>query len=242
MEPLGRPKKQPRFEPPGFRQAVRAQFIEFGRHHNSRALHLLGTKVWRQEMSLQDWAKLFYVSNTWVEEWARGTLESWRGGGYGAPVTSESGDVDMWYLPPKDGRTDADTFTCTLEATPRARLEFGATIGGDSTVWFNVGEDDETAFRRYMHSRLDAALDDFFKRAVEVGASRRIYIPSDLNLKIECAALYVLCQQSKDELVKGLQSNHVSAPTIYGWLKEAMELLELKMRPAGHRVVNHLKT
>src|ERR1017187_10360307 len=55
--PAGRPKKQPTFEPPGFKQAVRARFIEYARRHGSAALHLLATDVWRGEMTLDAWAK-----------------------------------------------------------------------------------------------------------------------------------------------------------------------------------------
>src|ERR1035438_2836723 len=68
--PAGRPKKQPTFEPPGFKQAVRARFIEYARRHGSAALHLLATDVWRGEMTLDAWAKSFNVAGTWVEAWA----------------------------------------------------------------------------------------------------------------------------------------------------------------------------
>src|ERR1039458_1573841 len=61
--PAGRPKKQPTFEPPGFKQAVRARFIEYARRHGSAALHLLATDVWRGEMTLDAWAKSFNVGS-----------------------------------------------------------------------------------------------------------------------------------------------------------------------------------
>src|SRR2546429_9932387 len=87
----GRPNNEPRFEPPGFRQAVRARFIEFARFHNSRAIYLLGTEVWSGETSLHDWAESFNVSKTWVEQWAQDALDSWREGTYQPPAASESG-------------------------------------------------------------------------------------------------------------------------------------------------------
>src|ERR1035438_2256293 len=42
------------FEPPGFKQAVRARFIEYARRHGSAALHLLATDVWRGEMRSEE--------------------------------------------------------------------------------------------------------------------------------------------------------------------------------------------
>jgi hypothetical protein len=75
---LARPRKQPRFEPPGFVQATRARFLEFARLHNSPAFRLLATRVWPDEMTVHDWAKLFHVDGTWVEEWARDAIRQWR--------------------------------------------------------------------------------------------------------------------------------------------------------------------
>jgi hypothetical protein len=95
---MGRPKKRLYFEPPGFRQAVRARFIEFGRRHDSRALRLLGTKVWSEEVNVREWAKSFNVVGTWVEQWAQDTLDAWRKGTfYPPPIASESGNLTMWY-------------------------------------------------------------------------------------------------------------------------------------------------
>ena len=75
---MARPKKQPQFEPPGFHQAIRARFIQFAQLHSSPALRLLATKVWLGELSLQEWAKSFNVSQTWVEQWAQDALDYWR--------------------------------------------------------------------------------------------------------------------------------------------------------------------
>src|ERR1017187_5338458 len=124
--PAGRPKKQPTFEPPGFKQAVRARFIEYARRHGSAALHLLATDVWRGEMTLDAWAKSFNVAGTWVEAWAQDVLDAWREGiRYPAPAVSESGVLTMWYPSPDDGHTAADVFSCHLTGTPLAQLQHG---------------------------------------------------------------------------------------------------------------------
>jgi hypothetical protein len=86
-----------------------------------------------------------------------------------------------------------------------------------------------------MHAGLKAALDEFFGHAVECGASGQISIPANLDLKIECAALYLLCSVSRADLVKRLKSTHVGKEAMYGWLKEATVLLDLRMPPGGHR-------
>jgi hypothetical protein len=88
-----------------------------------------------------------------------------------------------------------------------------------------------------MHRKLDSALDQFFTR------SQRILIPSDLSLKIEVAAMYILCGNTRDELVAALkpESPHVATEAMYVWLREAMGILELKMRPRGyHSIVKGL--
>ncbi len=234
--PAGRPKKQPTFEPPGFKQAVRARLIEYARRHGSAALHLLATDVWRGEMTLDAWAKSFNVAGTWVEAWAQDVLDAWREGiRYPAPAVSESGVLTMWYPSPDDGHTAADLFSCHLTGTPLAQLQHGIIFGGDASACWNPGEDDETAFRRRMHARLDDALDDFFRHAPEFGASSRITIPKGLDLKIECAALYLLCSVSRADLVKRLKSTHVAKEAMYNWLQDAMQVLDLRTKLPRHR-------
>jgi hypothetical protein len=73
---VARPKKQLLVELPGFHQLIRVKFISFALGHRSPALRLLATKVWHREMSVAEWAKSFYVSGTWVEQWAQDVLDS----------------------------------------------------------------------------------------------------------------------------------------------------------------------
>jgi hypothetical protein len=209
-------------------------------------------------MTLHAWAKKFNVSGTWVEQWAQDTLDFWHKASLsrelrgkvpegesegplictGSPIVRQSSGVEMSYPSPSlDGRTAADVFSCNLTGTPFARLSHGITIGGDASVLWSPGEDDETAFRRHMRATLEAALDEFFKHAVECGASGQISIPKDpedLDLKIECAALYVLCNVSRPRLAE--LTHRVGKEAMYLWLKDTVEeLLDLRMPPRGHR-------
>ncbi len=86
-----------------------------------------------------------------------------------------------------------------------------------------------------MHARLDDALDDFFRHAPEFGASSRITIPKGLDLKIECAASYLLCSVSRADLVKRLKSTHVAKEAMYNWLQDAMQVLDLRTKLPRHR-------
>src|ERR1019366_1377813 len=63
---MARPTKQPQFEPPGFHQSSRAKFIKFALTQNSPALRLLGTSVWRGEMSTCGRGRLQCNAVTWL--------------------------------------------------------------------------------------------------------------------------------------------------------------------------------
>src|ERR1039457_3759355 len=152
-----------------------------------------------------------------------------------APAVSGSRVLTLGYPSPDDGHTAADLFSCHLTGTPLAQRQHGIIFGGDASACWNPGEDDETAFRRRMHARLDDALDDFFRHAPEFGASSRITIPKGLDLKIECAALYLLCSVSRADLVKRLKSTHVAKEAMYNWLQDAMQVLDLRTKLPRHR-------
>src|ERR1019366_6589804 len=80
----------------GFHAAPRAKFIEFGRLYNTPALRLLCSEVRLDEMSLHDWAKSYNVAGTWLEQWAKDTLDSWRVSAL--PDTEADGLPRPWYI------------------------------------------------------------------------------------------------------------------------------------------------
>jgi len=135
-----------------------------------------------------------------------------------------------WPLPRGD-ETDSDVFRFSIEATPLAKLQLGSTIGGDSASLWELGEDDEAAFRRHSRALLEAAYGHHF---AERPPTSLVVLPAELERKLEIAALYVLCELIPADLAKA-ESPHMTEPTIRNWLNEALDLLDLPVRRSGHR-------
>lgn len=236
---MARPRKQPQTEPPGFRQTVRARFIEFGVRHNCHALRLLCTKVRNGEMSLQAWAESFHVAETWVEQWAQDALDSWKLYTE-APAPAEN--LPWWIMAPRDPLPagmrpyEPGRLVCPPPEVQASKLDMEYPLpracetdcpqtaetdcerhGADP--WFNNACPDcgraETAKRRKRRDRLAAET-------------------AKLNSKLEYVAIYLLDGETVDKLAR---NHYVSTPAMHGWLSEAMGVLGLKMRPRGHRSV-----
>jgi hypothetical protein len=209
---MARPTKQPQFEPPGFHQSPRAKFIKFALTQNSPALRLLGTSVWRGEMSPENWAKQFNVSGTWVEQWAQDALDSWHASALTAsgtdgasktwshdpipsgfrsyrpdrlsctpPLVLESGKLDMEYPLPRASETDFPTpWTQT-----NGLFESGACEQRVAPIGIECPHCGRkvTGKRRKLRKRLDDET-------------------ATLDSKIECAAVYVLSAETREQLAK----------------------------------------
>lgn len=227
---MARPRKQPQFEPDMFHQSPRARFLESGLRCNSLALRLLATTVYQGKVSVQDWAKVFNVSATWVERWAQDAIDSWRAweSSASAPACLALPDPvppgmrryrpDRPACPPpvlESGKLDMEYPLPAVNPRLTQLFENGSTMSGaalDSLPCPTCGRK-AIGKRRKVAKRLD---DETARR----------------NSKIECAAIYLLSRKSTDDLAK---SHYVSLPTMHGWLKEAMGLLDLEMRPPGHQ-------
>src|SRR5580704_16273193 len=98
-------------------QAIKQKFLDFARRHNSPAMRLLATKVFKDELSVADWAQQFNLTGTWVQEWAEDTLRAWRTGTCPTPVI-EGTDLKAYYPSP---RSQPDTFSCVIKGTPLSR-------------------------------------------------------------------------------------------------------------------------
>lgn len=261
---MGRPKKQTQFKPAVFHGVLRAKFIEFGRLHNSHALRLLCSEVRLDEMSLHDWAELFNVAGTWVEQWARDTLDSWLVSALADPEAD--GSPRPWYIlsppdpvPPgmrpnrRDGRIACPPPLVLVSdkldmeyPLPRAS-DTDVPVAGASPSWTqpeDLFENDACG----QHGTLIGAswldIDECSRCGRKVSAKRR-KLRQRLNdatakrdSKIECAAVYVLSARTLEQLTKVFKPA-MSKPAMYGWLREAMGLLDLPLRPRGHRPIVH---
>lgn len=228
---MARPKKRAVFVPPAGLRDIKCKFINFGSRHRSKVLRLLATEVREGKMSVHQWAEMFGQADTWMEQWADGTLEAWRLGTKPAPAVDKAGNIEVVFEYPDDGQTSDDTFTCTLTSTPISRLSHRVSIGGPP--WWDSGSrDDRDDFRKMMHRHLDIYLDQYFATALRLGASREMKLPTNLDIKLEVAALYILCVVSRKNLAEAV---HQAEATVYDWLTEAVELLQLRTRVPGHQ-------
>lgn len=249
---MARPRKQKNPEPPAFHQAIRARFLYFGVRHSCRALQVLATEIWptiRQELeasllrvpkadeqylwqerrprrtkAVRRWTAAIYQGGKWLEQWAEDTLDYWRH----SPRTAER----LIYPLPRVGSED-DDFRFATKITPVSREQVGIVFGGDRNLWADVSS--EELLRRNAREQLEAALDQYFASARERWGA--VAIPKDLNLKIETAALYVLCGATRSDLAARLVATHTTEKTIWDWLSEVLPLLQLRMRPPGRRKV-----
>jgi len=227
---VARPKKKPIFLPAGGQQAIRGKFLRFAFYHGSPALHLLATDVQQERTTVANWAKSLGQAGTWLEQWAQDALVSWKNHTYPPPKQDDEGILNV-YFPWPDEQGEEDVFHCTLEGKPLSRLAHRVTIAG--APWWDEGmPDDRETFRKQMHDKLDRELNEFFKEALRLGRSKELRLPADLDLKLEASALYLLCGKSRVELAAAV---HAAEATVYGWLTETLELLQLQMKTPGHQ-------
>ncbi len=229
-----RPKKPLVLVSPSALQAIRTKFLNFAVRHNSPALRLLATKVYPSEMSVHQWADSLNVAETWLEQWAQDTVMAWCQGASPAPKKTEDGKLELAFRAPRDERAPADEFRYTISATPLSKLAHAVTVGG-SPWWIEQPADDWERFKKEIHDQIDGALERFLEKAVQLGASREIKIPDELDKKLEGAALYILCGTGTAQLHSGLRTRVGDVSTVYRWLRETLRLLDLPMKKPGRQ-------
>jgi hypothetical protein len=227
---MARPRKKATFVPPSGVRDIKIKFLTYALRHRSKALRLLATDVREGKISPKQWAESLGQGGTWIEVWAEDTIRGWRTGAQPVPRIRETGELEPLSLYPRTEGPDNETFTCTLTDTMLSRLSHRVSVGG-GPWWESDSEDDRDIFRKAMHAKLDSELDRFFAIAVRSGASKEIKLPSDLELKLEAAALYLLCGVDRQALSNEI---HKAAQTVYEWLIDVVRLLGLKMKRRGH--------
>jgi hypothetical protein len=230
-------KKAKVFAPPGWRQALKCQFLNFAFVHNRHALQLLAVDVKNGSMTPHEWAKSFNLAGTWVEEWAQDTLEFWVMFPDLGPEGSNPGNneqpIEVSYPPPCDEKNDADVFSFKISVVPISKLALGITVGG--SLRKDEPEDDWQRFKKRVHASLDFALEEYCQNAVRSGASDELLVPSDLDLKVEVTAAYFFCGMSPAQLRYRLVTKVGDNSTVYRWIKEIAKLLNIPMKASGHQ-------
>ena len=227
----GRPKKQGVIIPASGVQAIRVRFLYSALVNNSPALRLLATNVRDGRMTVSKWAASATgvdLSRTWVENWANESLSAWSIGTCPPPVVNNSRIEKWFWLDEQLGVADISKFSCTISVSLLSRLEYEWIIGAVRSA--SKIEDDKARVKARVtvdaHAELDRELARFFEESA-YGT-----IPSDLERKLECAALYLLCGRSRKDLAAHVNQ---AEQTMYDWITEATGLLGLPMKRRGHQ-------
>lgn len=105
----------------------------------------------------------------------------------------------------------------------------------NATQRFNAEGNTWEWFKKSMHNRLDTALEQYRVTALSSGAAVEIKIPSEIQLKIEVAAIYTFGGRTPREISE-LDWVRRDATVVYRWLREILPLMNLKTRKAGLRL------
>ena len=200
---MARTKKKPVFASPGWRQAIKCKFLSFAFQYNPHALELLATKAMDGAITAREWAAAFDLAGTWIEQWAEDTLQVWHEQPALCPMPKapcSTAQVQVWYPPPRDLKTEADVFSFEISETPMCRLSLGITVGG--TLLGDEPVEDWKRFKCQMHEQLELKLNEFYARALDSGVSDEIVVPDSLDKRLEIAALCLFCNISTPALAK----------------------------------------
>jgi len=208
-----------------------------------------GQALCQMDQRRRDWAAKFNIAHTWIEQWAQDALDAWSATAAAVRETVKS-PKPWWIQSAPDQSPDTTRSHSRFRGgrncpVPR-ELEFGEIEmvyplprdigiyveceqrGPTSHPWLNS---DEVCPICGAFMEGEGAGD--YTKATFCAVCRkvtRIIIPSNLVLKIECAALYHMCGKTAQWIAQnGPQS--MSKPNMQNWLNEANALLELKMRP-----------
>jgi hypothetical protein len=180
----------------------------------------------------REWAQRFDLQDTWVEDWAIDTIRNW--------VSNENIS------------TSAASSRKWLIAIPRPT---------DPILWFRLpgvrvpAICNKETFARDIRNELAQAtgdlLDGWMKARIRDRSIVEIAEPTDLERKLECAALYYFARLRPQDIanpefrkIKGLALRQGAAmpsgsrENISRWIKEVSKILRLPVRPAGWRPQN----
>jgi hypothetical protein len=229
---MARSSKKPVFTSPGWHQALKARFLNFGFRHNPDALRLLATEVRESKITPQQWANQYHLGGTWVEEWVGDVLIAWGNQPYLVSEVDQLGNTDLpptvYYPAPRDESTADDVFSFSVNGIPNSKLSLGITAGG--SVPEGEPDDDWLQFKKQMHGNLDRALDWYQQNALDLGSSREVLIPNDLFRKTEVTAVYFFCAKNPAQILPILLERVGDRTTVHRWIQEITKLLDIPMK------------
>jgi hypothetical protein len=226
---VARTKKSKGFLLPSGIQAIRAKFLQYAFAHESSAFLQLATEVREGRTTVRQWADSYHLGGTWVEEWAKDTLEAWNTGTCPSPVVigskvasfidgtepskhlkednEHAGTLRMFYPEPRDEH-DLFSFSCR----PLSRLAHKSTVYG-APWWKENTTETLEGIKKEILVQVGKELDKFFTSSEAViqhddgTVVRRLIasgvettLPSDLDLKLEAAAVYYFCGRSPEAI------------------------------------------
>ena len=219
---MARTKKQTVLLHPLAKQNVKAQFLNAVKEVCPMALRPLEEEINRGELSVPQWAEQFNVQDTWIEHWASEVIESWR---------SDPGSYPFWPIP-ADQSGDSGFSYSVHNARPFPLASRSVSPGRSCPG--GIEKDDWENFKKQQHENLERALEGYRERLLLSGAGAEVVMPDDFEQRLAVAALYIFEGLTAAEIGKHPKVTRDSS-VVSRWLREVLELLELRPRAPGHR-------
>ena len=167
---------------------------------------------------LQKWAADWYINAPWVLDYAELTLSEW-----------QIGEL-------------ADTRFAQASVTSFQNIHYPEEVSDLllSDRWKFLSES-WMDFKARVELSLSSYEERIRKMALDNGYMQVPKIPSDLPIKLECAALY-LCGWKQPGEIGAMPQYAREKSRVFRWIKEATKLLQLPTRPTGRQRKNVART
>ena len=223
----GRPRKAADVQGVEWRVALRSRFVESAFIVCPDANRLLVEDVYEGRMTLPQWAQRYNISGTWVETWAEGQIWGWKSGF----------SIHPFFRPPAVEQDQIPLFCFSLSARPSCKFAHRVLTGG--RLPHADIDNDIARFATEMREQFDSALNEYLETLTS-RISLQVNIPTDIEGKLVLAAIYTLCGQSAEAILKlGLQLPVSDRSNVSRWLQEMMHLLGLPMRERFAKANRH---
>jgi hypothetical protein len=191
----------------GWRQEYQYQFLETTNRVCPEVVEDL-KKVRRGQLPFDRFSEEYGIPGTWIEDAARNTLDAWE---HNPRMEREF----RWRLP---------SFV-ESHLQPRFR-ETERYLRGFHLASYLFSPD---GCRQAAHAALDRDFDQVDKAAASEGYTVAKRIPTELQKKLECAALYLFRRLTSQRLADG--GRYFTDPTnMWRWVRDVFALLELPRR------------